>query len=434
MSDVELENIREQLDKSREELEGILSLASCVQRSMLPHWSRVSDVYAYSCRILPMAQISGDLLEWYRPTEQTSLMIFGDVAGHGAKAALAMTAIQAFLKQFKHVDVETARRVHFIASLVHDFILKNLYEEAHMTATFVFADYEHKTVRYLNCGNPEPYFARLGDGKRRNVNPKKLGGLPLGLFPEAKYTIDDVVETSFEPGDVCIQYTDGIMDISKDAEGVDRLPEGTMDRLCEMSVRDLNLNDVAFCELPYRIIGALADNGFTHQQDDMTICAFTPFHPSDGLTYRSRVRMRPENIDLACHKAAEWVTKRFDSPELGVKVDLLLNEYLMNIHRHGYDSFRRQREVSVLAIREHEGKMQIGVWDRGFPWDTIASATIAEAEAKFEKQNEDLAGNGRGQAIMCVLADKIDRVRIADLNRTIFDISLPSANDAAAPA
>ncbi len=422
----EMARLRRELENTREELDRIIDLASCVQRSMLPHWSRVSDVYAYTGRLIPMGRISGDLLEWYRPTEETSLVIFGDVSGHGADAALAMTAIQAFLKQFKHVDVETARRIHFIAELVHDFMVKNLKDVAHMAATFVFADYANKTLRYLNCGNPEPFISHLGDGSRREVNPNRLGCTPLGLVPDAKYTSKDIVEFSFAPGDVFIQYSDGLMDVTKDAAGEEGLPAGSLDELCERSIHDQGPDAVMFCELPYRFLGALSGMGYVHRQDDMSIYAFTPFDPPDGLTYKARVRMRPENIDLACHKAAEWVVQRFKSEELGVKTDLLLNEYLMNIHRHGYDAFRRQREVSLLAIREHGGKMQIAVWDRGFPWDDVASASQAEAEAKLERQNEDLAGNGRGQAIMFVLSEQIQRTRIGDLNRTIFDIALPS--------
>ncbi len=425
MGDNEVESIRAQLEKSREELGNILSIASCVQRSMLPHWSRISDVYSYACRILPLSEISGDLLEWYRPTEETSLVILGDVSGHGAKAALAMTAIQAFLKQFKHVDVETARRIHFIATLVHEFILKNLRDIAYMSATLVFVDFANRTLRYLNCGNPEPFLARLGDGSRRVVNPNGIGCTPLGLMPEAKYTARDVVETDFAPGDACILYSDGLMDVASDASGRNCLRPGAVEELCSTTIRAQSPDEATFCELPYRLLVAQSEMGFTHRQDDITICAFTPFEPPDGLVYRARVRMRPENIDEACHKAAEWVAKRFRSEELGVKTDLLLNEYLMNIHRHGYDAFRRQREVSILAIRELDGKMQVAVWDRGFPWDAIASASQAEAEAKLERQNDSLAGSGRGQAIMFMLCEQIRRERVGDLNRTIFDIALP---------
>ena len=413
------------LERSRDALQKSLRLASCVQKSMLPYWASVSRNYAYSCRIRAFESVSGDLMEWYRPTYTTSLVIFGDVSGHGTNAALAMTAIQAFLKQFKHIEVGIARRVHHIASLIHEFISANLRDVAYMAATIVYVDFEACRCRYLNCGNPEPYISHLGDGARRIVNKEAKGGMPLGLIPDAEYHDSDVVEFDFHPGDVYVQMSDGICDVSSDPGGEDRIPGDIIDELVAITIRDQPTKGEFLCELPYRLFGAIYDMGFTHQQDDMSVCVFSPFAKTDGRTYMHRVRMQPGKIDTVSHSAGVWVADRFKSDELGVKAELLLNEHLMNIYRHGYDAFEKQREVCIIAIREDLGTMQVSVWDRGAPWSQIASSSYSAAEAKLDEQNEALAANGRGQAIMKKLTQSISRVRTAGLNRTVFTFALP---------
>jgi phosphoserine phosphatase RsbU/P len=410
--------------KLEKQLERSLALACFVQQSMLPQWTRITDRYTYTCCWTPYSGVSGDLLEWYPITPDSALFVIGDISGHGTTAALAMTAMQAFLKQFAQLSDRKARDVHAIASRIHEFISENLRDLAYMATTVLYVNTAENRVRYINCGNPEPFCFHNETGERIRMNPDRRGGLPPGLVADAEYREADVIDHPLRDDDVLIVTSDGIYDMSSDEAGLERPPAELLHELYSVAVRT---NDDVFqlaSAIPYRVINALRDLGYVHQQDDNLFFCFSKSISSVPGDRIIEVNMQPNEIDRASRACGEYAAEITGDGELGMKVDLLVNEHLMNVYRHGYDDFGRQHEISILGLARRGDELHVGVWDRGAEWTDVAEDSEAAADAALEEQNAALAGNGRGRAILRKIAHEIKCERFMNLNKTVFKVRI----------
>ncbi len=84
-------------------------------------------------------------------------------------------------------------------------------------------DVRQHRLKLVNAGHPCPLIRR-GDGRLEEVG-RSASGLPLGIMPGYPY---QVAETTLEPGETVILYTDGVTDAigpSDDRFGDARLRE-----------------------------------------------------------------------------------------------------------------------------------------------------------------------------------------------------------------
>ena len=397
-----------------------LRLASLVQKAMLPPWVHLAPRYSYTSCFAPFQEVSGDFYEWFPITEDTALFIGGDISGHGTGASLAQTAVQAFIKQFAALDDLHAARVHKVAQRIHEFICANLHDVVYLVATVVYFDFGSRTGLYLNCGNPDLKCFSRKTGARRRLNPENLGCLPLGLLPDATYAETDVVPFAFAEDEVFVAHSDGVYDVSRDFGGADVVPMDIVGEIVSMAVlqAEQERRHGLFSAIPHRIMSALADLGYVHKQDDVSFFVIGAGRRSPDIL-QLEVNMRPDVIDAVSRQAAAWVKARSDD-ETGVRADLLLNEHLLNVYRHGLDDFGRQHERAVVFVGAEPDGFDVTVWDRGAPWKDVASETEAEADASLDAQNARLAGGGRGRSIVRKVTDSIRVERFMNLNKTIF--------------
>lgn len=407
------------VNKMSESVTRGLKLAGLVQKAMLPPWVSVTPRYVYTNSFTPLYEVSGDFYEWIPISDGTALFIGGDISGHGTSASLAQTATQAFVKQFATLDDRHARRVYEIARRLHEFILANMKDVVYLVATIVYFDFRLHEALMLNCGAPDAFCYSRKTGKFRGLNPDHLGSMPLGLMEDAVYSEEDVVPLLFEPDEIFVMMSDGVYDLARDPAGSDVV---SVDLLREVVARAVyNPTDATpFTAIPYQILNTLTNLGYTHKQDDISFFVIGSNGASaDDLL--QEVAMRPAEIDAVCHRAGLWANVRFGDVA-GVKVDLLLNEYLMNICRYGLDDFGRQHERAVVLLRAAPDGFKIAVWDHGAPWKDIASVSEGDADKKLDAQNDTLATGGRGCPIIRKVADSIRVERLQGLNKTLFFI------------
>ena len=88
--------IQNKIDEDRKSLD----LAAHIQRSLLPVRSILTPRGFYTTYWRPVDAVSGDLFEAEQFGTGCYLYVLGDIQGHGTSAALAMTAVQSFLKNF----------------------------------------------------------------------------------------------------------------------------------------------------------------------------------------------------------------------------------------------------------------------------------------------------------------------------------------------
>ena len=410
-----------QMREMKADLDAVLHLGSSVQTSLLPRWAHVRGDVFYGTCWRPYSTVSGDLYDWVPVSPDATIFIFGDISGHGVSASLAMTAVQAFLKQFHGMADDQARDVAGIAKLIDTFIHRNLQGVAYMSGLVVYFNTAEHRVRICNAGHPDlKCFER--SGRAIDLNPEHRGGFPLGLMPNAAYSEADVVDRIVPEDALFLAYSDGIVDLTSDAEGEDRLPPELLDELVGETVRSIDAEGVlTSVALPCKVYSVLRDFGYDQAQDDVSICVFGKTRVRPGVHY-VEAAMDISKIDLAVRRAGEYLSETPRFAEVAPRVELLLGEFLMNLHDHGFDPLTRHREFALIRLQTRADDVVVSVWHRARPWD-VASKPI-DPDAVLEKANATLDNHGRGVAIIRKIASRSGRQSFGGLNLNTFYVPL----------
>jgi serine phosphatase RsbU (regulator of sigma subunit) len=160
---------------------------------------------AYATR--PANTVAGDYYDVFpRPgkTNEENRVVFAvaDVAGKSIPAAMLMATFQASLKTLSTAQVALPELV----GNMNRYACSNSQGGLRFTTAFL-AEYDaaHRTFTYINAGHNNPILRRsTGAIERLDV-----GGLPLGIQPDAKY---ESASVGLEPGDWLIVFTDGVVE------------------------------------------------------------------------------------------------------------------------------------------------------------------------------------------------------------------------------
>ena len=411
--------IQNKMDEDRKSLE----LASHIQRSLLPARAIQTPRGFYTTYWRPMDIVSGDLFDAIPFGIGSYLYVLGDIQGHGTSAALAMTAVQSFLKTLARIDGAPTMGPDAIANMIHAFFRANLADVSYMTALICIHRPLVGHVRWISCGAPDLIVVDNGEGLK--INPDHKGGLPIGLFPDTVYTPADVVETPLTKTALCLAYTDGLVDLSCDEEGNDKLPIQLSKALrgeIASSVRARGDCMIA----PAKYMKALSDLGYDKCQDDISLLMFGATNPVPGM-YEATVRLLPSDVDAAAQDIGKWCREQ-GWPEEGImRLQLVLEEKLMNVHDHGFDDRDRLREVVSLRLKRLRDNAMLTVWDAGTEEPSVEVA-VGDSDTAFELANQNMSAHGRGRLMVRELCDGIERNRYPPFNETTYHIPMFGKN------
>ena len=412
--------IQNKIDEDRKSLE----LASHIQRSLLPVRTILTQRGFYTAYWRPVDAVSGDLFEAIPFGTGGYLYILGDIQGHGTSAALAMTAAQSFLKNLVRTEGMPSMGPEVIANMLQKFFRSNLADVSYMTALICIHRPLLDNVKWISCGAPDLIVMNGGDTKA--VNPDKRGGLPIGMFPDTVYSPADVVETPLDRSDICIAYTDGVMDMSRDAAGDDMLTL-QFSRTIRSNVVENARKEGTLSVAPAKYIKALADLGYNHYHDDISLLVFGAREPVPGM-YEAVVRLSPDEVDGASQCVAEWCREQ-GWPDEGIsRVQLVLEEKLMNICDHGFDERDRLHEVASIRLNRVVDNAVLTIWDAGTEEPSIEIAT-GDSDIVFEAANRNMSGRGRGRLIVRELCMGVERNSYPPINETKYHIPLFGKED-----
>lgn len=260
-----LRDAREQLARQLLSINSELEMAREIQLSILPHETPKISGLEIATRYLPMTAVAGDFYDFIIVDEKHVGILVADVSGHGLPAALIASMLKAALSAQSPYASDPAR---ILAGLNRSLCGK--FKSHFATAAYVFVDMEKQSMSYAAAGHPPLLLWRMSTG---NAVEMLEDGLPLGLFPEAAYSVGEV---PVEPGDKAILYTDGIPETTSPSEqefGIDLFKgflESNHDLRADMFA-DLLLDELAgWSEHP-------KGQG---QQDDLTLLAIDFKSPS----------------------------------------------------------------------------------------------------------------------------------------------------------
>lgn len=419
---------KEMLNYTRSKLERNLMLASHLQQAMLPPWVFFNKSYEFSSFYCPFSQVSGDLFEWIPLDDDRALFIFGDVSGHGTHSALAMTAVQSFLKQIIFLDKEKAQKPYLVAREINEFFCHHLQNIVYMSTLIAYFDFKNNYLCYQNAGYMDLVCVDAITGQIDNINPQKKGSLPLGMVKDAQYTEDENVEYHFLDSSVFLFFSDGLMDLAKDKAGESFMDMDVCMNLVSRLVMEAQKEEKTIA-IPFRCHHSLEELGYQCPQDDLSMVIIRkPLNLEKEYVFSSHVPADKKAVDAICEKASGFVSSYYGDEELSVNTELLLEEYLINVIMHGLNEYEKLHEYIAIKLCAYDDKLKLIIWDHGKEWNGLVMQSQT-ADETLDRLNEELMTSGRGLPIIGKIASFSSRQRYSGLNESIFFIPRKERKD-----
>ena len=185
---------------ARKRLEEELRIARQIQQSLLPRELPGQGWFRAAATSIPSLQVGGDYVDIRSVSETCWAAMIADVSGKGVGAALLASLLQGMFVASPY----TRLTIEDMVTRVNRYLLERTAGEQYATAFYCTLEADG-ALRWINAGHP-PVLVLGADGKLKHLS---ANGTPLGMFPEAVYT---VMESRLVPGDKLVLYTDGVLD------------------------------------------------------------------------------------------------------------------------------------------------------------------------------------------------------------------------------
>jgi serine phosphatase RsbU (regulator of sigma subunit) len=182
-----------------------LTQAMEVQQGMLPTAGPALEGLEISGRSIFCDQTGGDYYDYFEnggADGRLVRIVVGDVSDHGLSSALLMTSARAFFR-------ERATQLGSIAGIVAG-VNRQLTHDTQATGRFMtvfFAEIDPggRSIRWVRAGHDPALVYDPGADAFAELDGQ--GGLPLGVFAEARY---ETHQRPLAPGQVVVMATDGV--------------------------------------------------------------------------------------------------------------------------------------------------------------------------------------------------------------------------------
>ena len=214
---VALENSRlfQEAKENQSRLQSDLETAREIQRQLLPSGAREVPGLDLATAYVPARELGGDFYDLLPYGVGRLAIANGDVSGKGTAAALYGSLAIGILRELVQEREATPAEM---LELLNIRLLAARLDARFIAMQFAIYDAALRELTIANAGGPLPLL--IHDGQVSEVN---VGGMPLGLLPEAEY---EEVRLTLTPGDVVVFASDGIHEaMNKDLEefGIARL-------------------------------------------------------------------------------------------------------------------------------------------------------------------------------------------------------------------
>lgn len=200
-------------------LQGEVNLAATLQRSILPPPRIDLPGVQGKAALLTSSEVGGDYYDYYKVAGHHSVLLIGDVSGHGVAAGTMVSAAKAGVYPLIHEGITSP--IEILNSL-NDTMLATAQQSLLMTMACLSLDARTGKLIFANAGHVLPYLLRH---KAQQWEMLEASGLPLGKSSDSDYSAT-AIELTLEVGDRLFLYTDGLAEEespSGEAFGYDRL-------------------------------------------------------------------------------------------------------------------------------------------------------------------------------------------------------------------
>lgn len=190
-------------------LEAEMAEAAEYVRSLLP--PPITEPFNINFRFIPSRQLGGDCFDYYWLDSDYLAIYLLDTAGHGLKATLPSVSVLNLLRSralkslnyYQPSDVLTALNDTFQMSYQND---------KYFTIWYGVYNRVKRQLIYASAGHPPAILVSCTNEKISEVKYLKTPGMPIGMFPEAKY-VDGFC--NIENFSTLYIFSDGAYEITK---------------------------------------------------------------------------------------------------------------------------------------------------------------------------------------------------------------------------
>ena len=200
-------------------LQSEVNLAATLQRSILPDPVIELPGLQGLASLLTSSEVGGDYYDYFKVGAYTSVVIVGDVSGHGVAAGTMVSAAKAGLYPLVHEGISDPSE---ILQSLNETLLATAHQSLLMTMACITLDARNGVLKFANAGHVLPYLWKHNEGYWEML---EASGLPLGKSLDADYRTS-AIETQMDVGDRLFLFTDAIVEEespSGEPFGYDRL-------------------------------------------------------------------------------------------------------------------------------------------------------------------------------------------------------------------
>ena len=194
-----------------------LKVGKEIQNILLSASKGILDDFKPQVYFRPLREVSGDMLHYFKLSENRRGVFFADASGHGTPAAL-LTAVSFLSLEDALRRTKSTKDTMELMNVLNKAITKRLQQAFYLTAVILIFDNDGQ-LWTTNAGHNA--FFILPKGKEKIT--VKADGLPVGVLPDSKYPMHRYPVKS---GDKIFIYSDGLTETVNDQKeefGLERL-------------------------------------------------------------------------------------------------------------------------------------------------------------------------------------------------------------------
>lgn len=178
-----LHQMSRDLKAQKQILEAELSEAAEYVRSLLP--TPMIHPLNINYTFIPSQQLGGDCFDYYWLDEDYLAIYLLDTAGHGLKATLPSISVLNLLRSRALKDLNYYEPWEVLTALNKTFQM-NYQNDKYFTIWYGVYNQINRELVYSSAGHPPAIL--LSNNSNNNIQLLKTPGMPIGMFPEVKYT------------------------------------------------------------------------------------------------------------------------------------------------------------------------------------------------------------------------------------------------------
>ncbi|GEM_PF-3283908 len=261
--------------REKEELRHEMITGKIIQEKLLPASDQLTkeNRIVFSYRYYPMLGIGGDYIDYLYRSEESVIILNGDVSSHGVSAGLVMTMVRTII----HIMAQKGTPLEDIAREINKIVHRDT--PSNMFITLFLADFNPKTKKmdYISCGHNIPFLLRPAGVERLPAGGMALGALPPLIYDKSvkKLSVD------MKDGDILVQYTDGLTEATNPDGKMyeDNRLEKILQKIREKGIYDPErILDLISADLKQYSGKNLDKDGFSELDDDVALIVFKVIH------------------------------------------------------------------------------------------------------------------------------------------------------------